>query len=107
MLESLGGDICRESALKPRDDTSITELVNLLREQRPALRNIGPRPDDTASIVRSLANVIDTVNALRNKAGVAHADGLLIEEPEARLVINSVRTVLGYVHSRIVATKSS
>jgi hypothetical protein len=37
---------------------------------------------------------------LRNKASVAHPNPVLLPEPEAMLVVNSVRTILHYLDEK-------
>jgi hypothetical protein len=52
-----------------------------------------------------MATVVDVLNPLRNKASVAHPNQDLLAEPEALLVINSVRTLLNYLDSKLHAKK--
>jgi hypothetical protein len=49
----------------------------------------------------AMATVVDVLNPLRNKASVAHPNQQLLAEPEALLVINSVRTLLNYLDSKL------
>ncbi len=83
----------------PRD-ASVTDLFKLLREHHPSLRPQGPRQADVDAIVRALANIVHVLNPVRNRASVAHPNETLLDEPEAMLVINSVRTLLHYLNAR-------
>jgi hypothetical protein len=52
-----------------------------------------------------MATVVDVLNPLRNKASVAHPNEQLLAEPEALLVINSVRTLLNYLDLKLQVKK--
>jgi len=47
-----------------------------------------------------MANIMDALNPVRNNASVAHPNTTLIGEPEAVLVINIVRSLLGYLEAK-------
>jgi hypothetical protein len=53
--------------------------------------------------MRALANIINVLNPVRNRASVAHPNEMLLEEAEAMLVINSVRTLLHYLNARTLS----
>jgi hypothetical protein len=95
-LRSLVGD----AGLTAPEDAGITDLFRLLRERHPAMRAQGPRHADIDAIMRALANIVHVLNPLRNRATIAHPNEILLGEPEAMLVINSVRTLLHYVDAR-------
>jgi hypothetical protein len=65
-----------------------------LRTHHPAFQKLVARGDDIGKMLGAMATVVDVLNPLRNKASVAHPNPQLLAEPEALLVINSVRTVL-------------
>ena len=48
----------------------------------------------------SMASILDALNPVRNKASVAHPNAELVGEVEAVLVVNLVRTMLGYLEQR-------
>ena len=62
---------------------------------------MGPRSGDVAKLVSAMATVADVLNPLRNKASVAHPNEQLLPEAEALLFINSARTLLNYLDSKI------
>lgn len=92
--------VLEKAGLAAAEGAPITELFKLLRERHPGFQKTGPRHDDVNKVVRSLANVIDSLNPIRNLASVAHPNKELLDEPEAMLVINSVRTLLHYLNKR-------
>jgi hypothetical protein len=51
-------------------------------------------------IFRGLSKIVDTVNHLRNTKSLAHPNSVL-DDPEAMLVINVVRTMLRYLDMRL------
>lgn len=83
------------------DNASVTELFKTIREKHPIFQQPRARQGDIGKVTRSLANVVDTLNPVRNLASVAHPNESLLEEPEAMLVINSARSLLHYLNSRI------
>jgi hypothetical protein len=85
------------------EDASLTQLFKLLRTKHPRLQEPGPRGEDIAKALQGLASVIDALNPLRNKASVAHPNMELLAEPEALLVVNSVRTILNYLDKKLSA----
>jgi hypothetical protein len=80
---------------------AITRLFKLLREKHPAMRDLGARSEDLWRIVMSTASVVDALNVLRNNASIAHPNETLLGAAEAMLAINSARTLLHYLDSRI------
>lgn len=82
-------------------DASITELFKAIRERHLDFQHTSPRKSDIDKIMRSLANIIDTLNPVRNQASVAHPNAELLQEPEAMLVINSIKTLLHYLNARM------
>lgn len=96
-------EVCRVAALTARDDAGVTELLTLLREKHPAFNQLGPRDDDIKRVLRSMSAIVDALNPLRNKASAAHPNDRVLEHPEAMLVINTVRTLLHYIDSKVQA----
>ncbi len=92
--------LAAQAGLAAPQDASITDLLKVLRENHPALRPRGPRQADIDAIMRALASIVHVLNPVRNRASVAHPNEMLLEEAEAMLVINSVRTLLHYLNAR-------
>lgn len=78
----------------------VTDLFKLLRSAHTAFSASGPHQQEVDKILRSLANVVDALNPVRNHASVAHANSTLLPQAEAMLVINAVRTLLHYVDAK-------
>ena len=93
--------LCDRDNLEYQPDATIAALVGVLRKEHPAFANVGPRHEDTKKVFKAMGVIADALNPLRNQASVAHPNSALLEEPEAMLVINTVRTLLAYVDSRV------
>jgi Abortive infection C-terminus len=93
--------VCDECGLSIADDAPLPALFKQLNETHPAFRDRGPRADDILRVLRALGVILDALNPLRNRASVAHPNASLLGEPEAMLVVNSVRTVLHYFDARL------
>lgn len=93
--------VCMQSGLETDKDASITELFKVLRGNHPAFQDLGPRSEDITKVLRALSTVIDALNPIRNRASIAHPNDVLLDEPEAILVINAVRTLLAYLDARL------
>jgi hypothetical protein len=48
-----------------------------------------------------MAQIVDVLNPVRNQKSMAHPNEDLLEEPEAMLVANAVRTLLHYLNAKL------
>lgn len=93
--------ICTKENLTISKDAGATHLFKVMRKQHPSFTEDGPRASDIDRIVNSMATIIDSLNPLRNQATLAHPNEAVLEEAEAMLVINSVRTLLHYLNDKL------
>lgn len=93
--------IAEQASIQFPDGAGITTLFKLLRKSHPALRVPEPRAGDIDRVIRSLSIILDALNPIRNKASRAHPTDAVLHEPEAMLVINSVRTLLHYLDVKL------
>lgn len=96
--------VCRSENIPVKENSSITELFKLLKERHPAFQAQVPSHDDIVKIQRSISNIIDALNTLRNKGSVAHPNDNLLKEDEAMFVINVSQAILHYIN---VKTKTN
>jgi len=76
-------------------------LFAAIRRHHPALKVSDPDAQQmTVQIFRGMAQIIDALNPVRNKKTLAHPNPLL-DEPEAMLAINAIRTLLHYFDRRL------
>lgn len=82
-------------------DPDITLLWSTLRQEHPRLELSGPQADNVLKIQRAFAKILDGLNPIRDRASMVHPNDDLLEPDEARLVINSVRTLLSYLEAKL------
>jgi hypothetical protein len=93
--------VCEDQNIEYAYDAGLTQLFGLLRDNHPCLKLNGPNDPDIVRILRSSAAILESINNVRNRASVAHPNTDLLDEPEAILAINSVRTLLHYLDAKI------
>jgi hypothetical protein len=93
-------DICKKNAIECGEDPTMTVLFKALRSKHPSFAASGPRADDITRVMNSMGTIMDAMNPIRNNASMAHPKELL-DEPEAMLVINTARTVLHFLDSKL------
>lgn len=92
---------CDGAGLAYPADPTANQLLKLILENHPSLDSLGPRSDDVRRILRSSANIVDSLGTLRNRASLAHPNQELLEEDEALLVINVARALLRYLDTKV------
>ena len=92
---------CERAQIEASATAGVTQLFQALRAQHPKFGAVGPRSQDIDRILRGLATVLDAVNTIRNRASAAHPSETLLQEPEAALLVNSVRSLLHYLDARL------
>ena len=94
---------CAEAGIVPSEtDPDLTRLFKLLREKHPKFQAKGARAEDLSTLQNSLTAIVSVLNPIRNRASVAHPNEILLEAPEAHLVVNCVRTLLHYLETKLV-----
>ncbi len=93
--------VCDGEGIVYRRDDSMVVLFKKLRSGHPRLADLGPRGQDVEKVLKSCANILDAFLPVRNQASVAHPNQELLDEPEARLVINVGRSLLHYLDSKL------
>ena len=92
--------VCDAQSITYQKDDGMTKLFKLLRQNHPALQNLGARSQDIERVFQSFASILDALNPIRNNASVAHPNNDLLAKDEAMLVINAARTILHYLDSK-------
>ncbi|MEO6924562.1 MAG: abortive infection family protein [Bryocella sp.] len=91
--------VCKDANIPAKDNADITTLFNLVRQQHPKFQaNAGT---ETQKMLRRLAQIVDTMNPVRNHSSLAHPNDDLLEEPEAMLAANAVRSLLHYLNMKL------
>lgn len=93
--------VCEISGIEYRSEATMVALMKQLREQHPALSDLGTREQDINQVLRALSSIMDSLNPIRNNASVAHPNAQLLDRHEAMLVINVTRSVLHYLDGKL------
>jgi hypothetical protein len=93
-------EVCSSQNIEFTSDDGIVKLLKKMFSEHPKLR-IETKSQEIRNIVRSLASIADSLNPVRNQASRTHPNIHILEEPEAVLVINTVRTMLAYIESKL------
>lgn len=89
--------LCSGAGLESSEGSSITQLLKTLRTKHPALKNLGAQDSELARVLMAFGTIVDSLNTIRNHASVAHPNKTLLDEAEASLTVNSVRTIFSYL----------
>jgi hypothetical protein len=93
--------ICDREFISYEDDASITSLFAAIRKDHPVIQIKDPEAQRmTVLILRGMALVVDALDRVRDKKSLAHPNTLL-DEAEAMLAINTIRTLLHYFDKRL------
>lgn len=98
---------CVKEGISYPPEPTMTKLLKVLRREHPKLKDLGPRAGDIERVLNSFGNVLDALNPLRNQASVAHPNETLLDEAEARLVLNGATTILAYIDEKLTDTVPS
>lgn len=93
--------ICTAAGVPYRPTDSMVAIFRTLEAGHPMLADLGPRAQDVKKVLNALASVLDAMLPVRNQASVAHPNTELLDEPEARLIINASRTILHYLNDKL------
>lgn len=92
--------VCDDAHITHSDDAGITALFGLIREKHPKLQMNPPRVDAT-NILKGFARIVDALDPVRNHHSMAHPSDELLDEPEALLAVNAVKSLLHYLNSKL------
>jgi hypothetical protein len=94
---------CREAQIEHAEDASTTALFKVLRNNHPALQDLGPRTQDIKKVMNSAAAILDALGPLRNRGSMAHPNQDLLDPEEATLVVNIGKSLIGYLSAKLDA----
>lgn len=89
--------VCGNAGIPYPEDATLNNLLNELKKNHIAFQN---KNENTEHILKSMANVFDKLNPIRNNASLAHPNNELLDQDEAMLIINTVNTLLSYIDSK-------
>lgn len=94
-------ELCDKHSITCAVNANITQLYKSLRENVTILKDLEAHGGEVGKIVRSLSSILDAMNPIRNYGSVAHPNQNLIGEAEAKLFINSARTIFHYLDEKL------
>jgi hypothetical protein len=92
--------LCKASKISFEQKDDIVSLVKKIFNEHPKLK-IKIKAQEIQNIAKSLASISDSLNPIRNQGSLAHPNETLLDEPEATLVINSVRSLMIYLEAKL------
>jgi hypothetical protein len=92
---------CRKNNITVDREESITLLFKKLRETHLRLKVEIREHQEIDKICKALAVIIDCLNPIRNQHSRAHPNKIIINDDESLLVINSIRTLIHYLNSKL------
>jgi hypothetical protein len=92
--------ICREASIGFPENADVTLLFVRIREQHPKFLGLSPAVDGT-NVLRGLGRVVEALNPARNDHSLAHPSEQLLDEPEALLFVNAVKSLLHYLNAKL------
>jgi hypothetical protein len=92
--------VCDRAGINYMQDNRVIDLFKKLLAEHTALQDLGPRPEDMTTIMRSFCAIMTVIDPVRNRASFAHPTPALLDVPEALLVINAGRTILHYLDGK-------
>ena len=93
--------ICVKTNIPFSEQASLTELFKIVRINHSAFDNITTGAEESKKLFGALATIVDTLNTLRNRASIAHPNDRILEEAEAILAVNCVRTIFHYLNAKL------
>jgi hypothetical protein len=93
--------LCDSRAVPVPERATINQLFNTLRQNVPELQPVGPRAGDLVRVLRSSGAILDAMNPLRNNATMAHPTEDLLDDAEAMLAVNVMRSLLAYLDAKL------
>lgn len=93
--------ICDLASITYSINPSLTELFKQIRVQHPIFIVNFNSSEEIKRLFGALATIIDSLNIIRNRASVAHPNENLLDESEAILVINCVRSIMHYLDRKL------
>lgn len=92
--------LCKKSNILFEQKDDLVALIKKIFGEHPKLK-IKLKAQEIQNIARSLVSISDSLNPIRNQGSLAHPNETLLDEPEATLVINSVRSLMIYLESKL------
>ena len=93
-------ELCEKENISFNEKDDLVKLIKNIQNNHPKFK-IAIKSQEIKNIIKNLVSISDSLNPIRNQGSRAHANKKILEEPEAVLVINAIRTVLNYLEAKL------
>ncbi|NOU20360.1 MAG: abortive infection family protein [Methyloglobulus sp.] len=93
--------VCSEAQIQVPNNAAVTVLFKALRTEHIAFQQQGHQQNEINRILTSFASIVDSLNTIRNHGSIAHPNETLLENDEAELTVNAVRTLFNYLVKKV------
>jgi hypothetical protein len=93
-------ELCEKENLSFNEKDDLVKLIKKIQNNHPKF-NISIKSQEIQNIIKNLVSISDSLNPIRNQGSRAHPNKITLDEPEAILVINTIRTVISYLESKL------
>lgn len=93
--------ICFDQNIRIDQNENITKLFKIIKSNHPAFKMSTPRSVEINKVLNSLSAIIDALPAIRNKATLSHPNPELLDNPEAILVIDAIKSIGNYLENKL------
>ncbi len=93
-------ELCEKENIPFNEKDDLVKLIKNIQSNHPKFK-ISIKSHEIQNIIKNLVSISDSLNPVRNKGSRAHPNKKTVGEPEAVLVINSIRTILTYLSEKL------
>jgi len=93
-------ELCEKENISFDEKDDLVKLIKKIQSNHPKF-NVNIKSQEIQNIIRNLVSISDSLNPIRNQGSRAHANKNTLDEPEAVLVINTIRTILNYLEIKL------
>lgn len=96
-------EICKDANIKfEKENVKVQELWSKIKSDHPKFNvDIKEHNKPINQIVSTISKTLENLNDIRNNQSFSHPNEEIIEEPEAKLIINLSRVLLQYIDNKI------
>ncbi|MCU1808159.1 abortive infection family protein [Cytobacillus firmus] len=99
-------EICHESNIQFKEqNVKIQDVWSKIKQEHPKFNiNVKDHQKPINQIVNTISKTLENLNEIRNNQSFSHPNKEIIEETEARFMINLSRVLLQYIDSKITSS---
>lgn len=93
--------LCLETDISVAEDASVTALMKAIRREHPQLEKSGVYGGEVSKVLNAMSSILNELNTIRNNGSMAHPNENLLGREEAMLAVNTGRSILAYIDSKL------